>query len=109
MIETIFFKCFYAYLLGNLPQTKFFYGVLQDEFKSVGSKESLESHQYMELKRIRDSILSGDVSKRSWVSELAGSVKGSPEPISMRQKDLVRKINNILDLLLILMLYLNYE
>jgi hypothetical protein len=94
MIETLFFKCYYAYLLGNLPQTKFFYNVLQDEFKTKGSKNSLESYQFMELKRIRDSISSGDVSKRSWISELAGSVKGNPEPESMRQKDLVRKIND---------------
>ncbi len=92
MIETLFYFCYYSYLLGDLKSTEMYYSLLRKEFKEHGRKDSLESHQYRELKKVKDALDSGTISKKEWVADKVIVPKINSE-IKIKQDELVRKIH----------------
>jgi len=91
MIETLFFQCYYAYLLGDLSKTEKFYALLREEFKKSGQKDSLEFHQYIKLKKVKNALDSGNISKKQWVDNI--DVPQIVSDMTIKQKELVKKIH----------------
>jgi len=92
MIETLFFKCYYAYLKGDLPQTRMYYEILKDEFKIKGSTSSLRPDQLLELKKIKNSIETGSIALNTWVDEMHPQGPYMQPIAGFPQDDLVRNI-----------------
>lgn len=92
MIESIYFSCYYAFLLGDLNKTRMYFDILRDEFKAGGSIESLNKGQLEQLAIIRDSLKTGHLEKREWV-ESTGSLPDNESPSPVRQDELVRNIH----------------
>lgn len=92
MIETLFFTCYYAYLLGDLKKTEMYYSLLREEFRFNGRKDSLKSHQYIELKKVKDALSSGDISRKEWICEDIQVPKIFSE-VTIKQNELVKKIH----------------
>lgn len=103
MIETLFFKCYYSYLRGDLLNTQLYYDLLQSEFKTTGKKDSLQDHQFNELRSIRDSLKTGSITTSSWIAPADQSILGISEPESTKQKDLVVKIHENVEQLQIIL------
>ena len=91
MIETLFFFCYYAYLLGDLKKTEMYYSLLKSEFREIGRKDSLEHYQYIELKKIKNALESGNISKKKWIDNLV--IPHINSEITIKQTELVRKIH----------------
>ena len=92
MIESLYFSCYYAYLRGNLEQAQLYYTLLKEEFKEKKSVDPLEPHQLLELKKIRDAITSGNISKNIWLEEPVGPIAPNRPAATMRQNELVQQI-----------------
>ena len=92
MIETLYFFCYYAYLHGDLANTRMYYDILREEFKTA-RPDSLKPHQYLELKKIKEALISGNISKGKWLSEQVESGPMDLPITEMGQKELVRKIH----------------
>lgn len=92
MIETLYFFCYYAYLLGDLNKTEVYYSMLRDEFKINGRCDSLKDHQLVELKKIKDALITGNISRNKWLNETIQWPQVSFD-IKIKQKELVRKIH----------------
>ena len=92
MIETLYFFCYYAYLLGDLKNTEMYYSLLREEFKVNGHKDSLESHQYRELKKVKDALDSGNISKRKWTDDETKAPQINSD-VTIKQTELVKKIH----------------
>ena len=91
MIETLFFVCYYAYLLGNLKEAKLSYSLLKDEFKTSGHEGSLKPYQFTELKKIKIALETGFISQKKWLDENVSDC-GQQESNDIQQKELVRII-----------------
>jgi len=92
MIETLFYFCYYSYLLGNLEKTRMFYSLLKEEFKISGRRDSLESYQFLNLKEIRDSLESGNISQKTWLEDEV-TVPLIKTEVTIKQNELVRRIH----------------
>lgn len=92
MIETLFYFCYYAYLLGNLKKAEMYYSLLREEFKSNGRKDSLGSHQYIKLKEVKDALNSGNISKKKWISDDVKVPQINSE-VTIKQTELVKKLH----------------
>jgi len=95
MIETLYFKCYNAFLLKNLEETKMFFGLLKEELKNVKKDYKLPVEYLKELRGIRDAIRSGSFSSQSWVdADVPLKIaKSTGERFPGRQDDLVKKIH----------------
>jgi hypothetical protein len=91
VIETLYFYCYYAYLLGDLTNARIYYEILREEFKA-SQKNALQPHQYAELKKIKEALASGNISRNKWLDE---PIMVSPElpTVDIKQKELVKKIH----------------
>lgn len=92
MIKSLYFSCYYAYLLGNLPQTQMYYSFLKDELK-VSNPQVLKLHQLLELKKIREALSTGCISKNKWLSDQNGTGPQNLETAKIRQPELIQKIH----------------
>jgi len=91
MIEPLFYFCYYAYLLGDLERTQMYFSVIREEYKAHGRPDSLKDPQLCELKKIKEAIATGNISRNKWIEE---GPSGPPrKDIKMRQAELVRKIH----------------
>jgi hypothetical protein len=93
MVETLYFKCYYAYLLGNLPQAIMFYELLKEEFKSAGQIGTLKDYQLFELKKVKEAITSGTIAQASWLNDSAPIGPPMQSTAGFRQDALVWKIH----------------
>jgi hypothetical protein len=92
MIESLFFSCHKAFLLGDFEQTKLYYELLREEFKVYGQPDSLKKHQLSDLKRIKDSLDSGSVPKNVW-ADISGYVPMPKPETDIKQAELVQMID----------------
>lgn len=69
MVETLFFSCYYAFLLGDLAKASMYFELLRQEFKNVKNADCLKSHQLTQLALIRDSIRKGKIARKYWVED----------------------------------------
>jgi hypothetical protein len=92
MIESLYFFCYYAFILGNLADTQMYYGMLRDEFKTA-RPDSLKPHQYLELKKIKTALASGVIARSSWL-EGTEMIPPSMPTVDMKQKELIRRIHD---------------
>ena len=92
MLETLYFFCYNAYLLGDLSKTSLYYSMLREELKVSGNIGAFKNHQLSELKKIKSALDSGHISKNKWLDEV---VTQEPPQVhaSMSQDDLVKKIH----------------
>lgn len=92
MIEPLFFSCYYAYLLGNLEKARMYFSVIREEYKAHGRPDSLKEYQLIELKKIKEAIITGHISRNKWLDEtLVGPPRSSD--IKIKQAELVKKIH----------------
>lgn len=94
MIETLFYACYYAYLLGNLEETRLSYELLKEEFKISGSQISLSAGQFKELRKIKQSLETGMIAHKKWLDEPLPADCGQKEENDLQQKDLVKIIDD---------------
>jgi hypothetical protein len=59
MLESLFFRCYWAYLRGQFQECSVLYEILKEEFKHTGHKDSLSDSQLTELKKIREALKTG--------------------------------------------------
>lgn len=90
MIETIYFFCYYAYLLGDKEKTSMYYSLLRDEFKVTGTVNSLKPAQLLELKKIKQDLENNTISHNKWIEE---TYPISPNPVNIKQMELVKRIH----------------
>lgn len=93
MVETLYFKTYYSYLLGNLQDTKMYYELLRDEVSHSGVS-SLNSNKLLELKNIKQALTTGSLGRQGWVETEAPDGVGSldKEPVA-EERALVRMIH----------------
>jgi hypothetical protein len=91
MIETLYFYCYYAYLLGDLENAQMYYDILRQEFKTA-KQDQLKSHQYLELKKIKEALVSGNISRCQWLNEPV-PVMAPAQSVDIKQKELIRRIH----------------
>ena len=92
MFETLYFFCYYSYLLGDLKKTKMYYTLLKNEFKTCGTQYSLKKHQFLELKKIKEAINTGNIFRNKWIDENVPS--GPPKSdVKIKQPELVKRIH----------------
>jgi len=92
MIETLFFSCYYAYLLGDLEKTRMYFSMIRDTYSTHGKPDSLREYQLIELKKIKASIDSGNISRNKWIDETASGPLNTSH-IRIKQPELVRRIH----------------
>lgn len=70
-----------------------YYSLLRDEFKIHGTHNSLKNHQFLELKRIKEALDSGNIFYNKWLDE--SPIQELPKSLDIRikQKELIRKIH----------------
>lgn len=95
MIETLYFKCYYAYLKKDLEETRMFFEMLRDELSKTKLKNPLPKEYLSELKKVRDSLKTGSFINRSWVNDTTPLKipNMSGEKFKGNQDDLVKKIH----------------
>ena len=92
LTESLYFSCYYAYLLGNLKDAGMYYDLIKEEFKEKGRTDSLEKHQFIELKKIKNSLASGDIAQTVGLDAPIEYGPQMEEPATIIQKDLVKEI-----------------
>lgn len=93
MVETLFFKTYHAFLLGNISDTKMFFEFLQEEFKLRKDPNALSNKQLIELKTIRSAIQTGKIETHEWINESSAASNGSTEAPDIKQTELTRIIH----------------
>ena len=91
MIEPLFFFCYYAYLLGDLEKAQMYYSVIRDEYKISGRPDSLGEYQLIELKKIKEALTTGNISRNKWLDETPAGPPRSE--VKIKQAELVKKIH----------------
>jgi len=92
MIEPLYFFCYYAYLLGDLEKTRMYFSIIREEYKSCGKPDSLKEYQLIELKKIKEALTTGNISRNKWLDETITDSSYSSE-IKIKQVELVRRIH----------------
>jgi hypothetical protein len=92
MFKTLYFFCYYSYLLGDLNKSKMYYTLLNNEFKTCGTRDSLKKHQFLELKKIKEAINTGNISRNKWIDENVPSGP-SKSDVRIKQPELVGRIH----------------
>lgn len=93
MVETLFFKTYHAFLLGNLSDTKMFFEFLQEEFKLRKDPHALSNKQLIELKTIRSAIQTGKIETQEWITEAPTVPTSTGDAPDIKQTELTRKIH----------------
>lgn len=94
MVDTLYFKCYYAYLQKDLAEAQLSFDMLKDELKSTKGPNPLSKDKLVVLSKIRDSLRSGVISGSSWVDDSVPIriPKQSGDIFHGNQDDLVKKI-----------------
>jgi len=100
IIESLYFSCYYSFLLGNINNTRLYYDILRHEFKDFGTKEALTDFQFLQLKKIKASLETGDIPRNTWLNETPHNGIGDKEKSQLNQKDLIIKIHASCDQLI---------
>jgi len=91
MIETLYFFCYYAYLLGDLEKTRMYFSMIREIYSTHGRSDSLKEHQLLELSKIKAAISTGNISQKTW-NENTPAPSSSPD-IKIKQPELVKRIH----------------
>lgn len=91
MVETLFFFCHQAYLLGDLEKTRDYYEMLKEEFREKGDPEALRRDQLLELKKIRNALQTGSIHRATWIDEPPVSIPS--ESTDFSEKTMVSHIH----------------
>jgi hypothetical protein len=70
-----------------------YYSILKEEIKTTGFKYNLDNRQLQELKKIKDSLKSGSISKNTWLDEPDTPRIPAFPTAAIRQEDLVKQIH----------------
>ena len=97
MINSLYFNCYYCFLRGDLPETKMYYDFLKEEFRKKKDINALKPHQLYELKRIREALITGNLSRGSWMDETPTQGPPTQPTAKLKQDELVWKINKEID------------
>ena len=90
MVLSLYFRCHYAFLLGNLADASMYLDMLREEFKSgVGG---LKPHQMAELAKVREAVRTGNVARNVW-SDPTGGFSPPDERPDVGQDELVRRLH----------------
>jgi len=92
MIQTLFYKSYYAYLMGDKETASLYYTLLKEEFKVSGKPNSLKPLQLKELKKIKEAITSGSIASTNWLAEPIVSTEEQDKSIEL-EKDVVKRIH----------------
>jgi hypothetical protein len=93
MVEALYFKTYYSFLKGDLPNTQMFFDFLVDEFNKRKNPGALSKKQLKELKSIRSAIKTGKIEGYDWVIESSLCIVDiNPSP-DIKQTELTRKIH----------------
>lgn len=92
MIQTLFYKSYYAYLLGDKDTASLYYTLLKEEFKISGKPDSLKPSQFRELKNIKEALTSDRMAISSWLAEPVISTEEQDKSIDL-EKDVVKRIH----------------
>ena len=93
MIEPLFFNCYYAYLLNDLAKAQMYYSLIREEFKINGHSDALKRHQFLELKKVKKAIETGNISQSKWLDEETSAGPPRSTDIKILQPELVKKIH----------------
>lgn len=91
MLECYFFRCYYAYLLGDQEQTRMYYDWIREEYKKNPSPTALTDLQLRELKKIRDALKTGTIARNEWIDPVS-EVEYLKKDYDLKQDALLRKI-----------------
>lgn len=93
MVESLFFRTYNSYLLGNEKDTLMYYTFLSDEFKKRKDPKALTIEQLRALKEIRAALNSGTIQICQWIENTDIIPSESKSGPLIKQKDLVKKIH----------------
>lgn len=94
MVKALYFKTYYAYLLGQLDTAKSFYELLKEEFSACKKRDVLSETQYKQLKVVREAIKTGKIAEnRSWMSDLCDAGVTGDGSSDMEQTILVKRLH----------------
>lgn len=91
MMSALFFRCYYAYLKGDLKEARLFFNFLIKEYKETKDRNSLSKAKLRLLKDVRIALQTGKVSQYSWVKEEQNASKLSENKVSKRAQDVLVK------------------
>jgi len=69
MIETLFFKAYYAYLDGNLKDTEIYLSFLKEECKLRPGENKLNEHYIPEFKKVVSAVKTKSIPRQEWLSD----------------------------------------
>lgn len=94
MMSALFYRCYYAYLRGNLKEARMFFDFLREEHKKFGDREALDKHQLRHLKKVREALQTGTLPQSTWLNEEGSRAPIVPErgKTDRSQNELVRAI-----------------
>lgn len=94
MLESIYFPCYYSFLVGDIVRAQMYYDVLREEFSANGSLTALPPHYLEQLAIIRDALRIGFIPAKKWLTEETPfSLPAAGAPVNTVQKDLVKDIH----------------
>jgi hypothetical protein len=93
MVEALYFKTYYSFLKGDLPNTQMFFDFLVDEFNKRKNPGALSKRQLKELKSIRSAIKTGKIEGYDWVIESSLCTVDTNHSPDIKQTELTRKIH----------------
>jgi len=93
MVEALFFKTNYSFLMGNITDTKMFFEFLVDEFKKKQDPDALTRRQLKELKKIKSAIDKGKIETQQWINESSTFVTTTNDTPNIKQPELVKRIH----------------
>jgi hypothetical protein len=93
MIQALFYKSYYAYLIGDKENASLYYTLLKEEFKLSGKSDSLKYFQLTALKKIKEALTSNNIVSSNWLSEpVTISTEEQDRAIDL-EKDVVKRIH----------------
>lgn len=98
MMATLFYRCYYAYLKGDLEESRLFFNFLTKEYKSCKDKKVFSKRKLMLLKDVRTALQTKKVGQDNWVKDDLNASKMAENKVSKRpQNELVRLIHDDLE------------
>jgi len=93
--ESLYYQCYYAFLLGDLTKASIYLDLIREEFKGVNPSDNpMKRHQLLTLARVRDAVHTGEIPKHAWVGTDTPVLPLEGAPTKHRQPDLVRAIHH---------------
>ena len=90
-MQTLYYNCYYAFLLGDHTKTRLHYDILKDEIKTKNSSV-LKQGQFLELKKIKQALDTGSLPRHSWAEE-SGYIPNTIKRSELLQDDLIKEIH----------------